>query len=342
MKLIRLFFGLILLSGLFSCENDFDITADFQNIPVVFGLIDIGQEVNYFRIERAFIDQNQSALVLAQNPDSLYYGDNVQARLTNLRSGSTAILQRVNLVDEGFTREEGPFITDPNIGYRLNVADLGLEENDEVNFQLIGPNEQIFTEATTTVVGLHEIGSQPVDPIRFIVDRNLQFTLRSTEQAAVFYDLRLIFNYDEESLDNPGQREARSVVWTIEDGLERRNSSTGGLLTQTTFELEDGILFYQFLGANIEEDDRAIRTFTGIDLQFDAGGQDLFDYISIGQANTGITSSQIIPTFTNLSNDAVGVFSSRVTTRNMDPYGINTETRDSLREGSFTRQLNFN
>ncbi len=341
----RLFIGLLLFASLFSCDNDINIAADFQNIPVVFALVDAGEDINYFRIERAFIDENTSPEILAQNPDSVFYSPEIQARVTNMRTDQTAILQRVNLEDEGIVREDGPFLTSPNIAYRLNTADLDLEVNEMLRFQLIGPNEQVLTEATTQVVGEHEIGSQPADPLRIRYGSELAFTLRSDEQAAVFYDLRLIINYTEENINNPGSIENKTLVWLVESELPRRTSSSGGgttLQTQTTFRIEDGRQFYEFLAANIDADPNISRSFLGVDLQYDAGAVDLFNFINIGQANTGITSGQIIPSFTNLSNDAVGLFSSRITTRSTESYGLNTEARDSLRDGVLTGPLNFN
>ena len=343
MTINRLFIGFLLLAGLFSCDNEINIAADFQNIPVVFALVDAGEEVNYFRIERAFIDENVSPEILAQNPDSVFYGTNIQARITNLRTDQTVILERVNLEDEGIVREDGPFLTSPNIAYKLNTADLDIQTNETLRLQLIGPNEQVLTEATTQVVGEHEIGSQPADPINIRYGSELSLILRSDEQAAVFYDLRLIFNYNEESINNPGVIENKSVAWLVEKELQRKTSSTGGgsFQTRTTFRIDDGRQFYEFLAANIEADPNITRTFLGIDLQYDAGAVDLFNFINIGQANTGITSGQIIPSFTNLSNEAVGVFSSRITTRSIESYGLRTEARDSLRDGVLTGPLNF-
>ena len=344
MNINRLFIGFLLLISLFACDNDINIAADFQNIPVVFALVDAGEEVNYFRIERAFIDEDISPEILAQNPDSVFYGTNIQARVTNLRTDQTVILQRVNLEDEGIEREEGPFLTSPNIAYRLNTADLDIQTNETLRFQLIGPNEQVLTEGTTQVVGQHEIGSQPTNPLDIKYGRALSLTIRSDEQAAVFYDLRLIFNYTEESINNPGVIENKSEVWLVESELPRKTSSSTGGSTfqrQTTFNIEDGREFYEFLAANIDADPNITRTFLGVDLQYDAGAVDLFNFINIGQANTGITSGQIIPSFTNLSNDAVGLFSSRITTRNIDSYGLRTEARDSLRDGVLTGPLNF-
>lgn len=342
MSINKLFIGLLVLVGFLSCDNDINIAADFENIPVVFALIDAGEEVNYFRIERAFIDEDISPEILAQNQDSVFYGTDIQASVTNLRNNETVILQRVNLEDEGIVREDGPFITSPNIGYRLNVADLRLELNDMISFQLVGPNEQVFTEATTTVVGEHTIGNSPPEAIRFRYDREATLNLRTDDQAAVFYDLRMIINYTEENINNPGVVEERALEWLVVRELERGESSSGNPQSQTTFRVEDGEDFYQFLSDNIPEDPNIIRNFVHIDLQYDAGGQELFDFINIGLANTGITSGQIIPSFTNLSNGAVGLFSSRITTRSTIEYVLDGESRDSLRDSRLTAPLNFN
>ena len=159
----------------------------------------------------------------------------------------------------------------------MNVADLGLGINDELSFQLIGPNEQVFTEGTTVVVGDHELGSQPTEAIRLRFDRNLTLTLRSDEQAAVFYDLRMMIHYTEENINNPGVIENRVLEWLVESERPRAASSVGGFQTQTSFNIDDGRQFYEFLAANLEADPNLERNFRFIDLQYDAGGQELFD-----------------------------------------------------------------
>ena len=56
-----------------SCDNELDTIEEYKDIPVVYGFISLSDTAQYIRIERAFVDPNQSALDLAQNPDSLYY-----------------------------------------------------------------------------------------------------------------------------------------------------------------------------------------------------------------------------------------------------------------------------
>jgi hypothetical protein len=338
--------SVIALFALLSCDNELNVTADFRTIPVIYALIDGNVETNYIRVEKGFIDPTIGGLDIAQRPDSLYFGSEVLVRITNMRTNKAVILDRVNLEDEGFTREDGIFATQPNIAYKLNIEDLELQQNEMLKFELIDASDNVMTSAESMVIGEFTLSNtQPVDPIRFIEDSDANFGIRSDEQAAAIFDLRLYITYLEEDLQT-GTSEEKVLEWVIETGLPRTRTSAGGnFRSQVVFSF-DGIEFYQFLGGAITDapadENRFIRTFVGIDLRYDAGGQDLADYINIGNANTGITSNQIIPTFTNFSNDAVGVFSSRTTIRNVLPYGINTATLDSLRDGRFTEQLNFN
>jgi hypothetical protein len=104
-----------------------------------------------------------------------------------------------------------------------------------------------------------------------------------------------------------------------------------------------GINFYQFLGSAIPANDPTkpvTRRFDNITLKIVSGGQPIKDYISIGQINLGITSSGEIPVYSNLSNGARGLFSSRATFQR-DGMAITKNTMDSLKFGIYTRQLNF-
>ena len=74
-------FCLILITGfvfLSSCSNEIDINADFREIPIVHGLLNVEDSVHYLRIQRAFIDENTSALTLAQDANQIYYGDQLE------------------------------------------------------------------------------------------------------------------------------------------------------------------------------------------------------------------------------------------------------------------------
>ena len=68
-KFIALFITITFLTG---CSNDFDLTENWQDITVAYGLLDQSQPVQYIRVEKAFLDPSTSALTIAQISDSLY------------------------------------------------------------------------------------------------------------------------------------------------------------------------------------------------------------------------------------------------------------------------------
>ena len=61
---------------LLSCDNELDIIEPSGELPVVYGLLDPSDTIQLIRVERAFIDPVTSALVLAKDPEVLFYDDN--------------------------------------------------------------------------------------------------------------------------------------------------------------------------------------------------------------------------------------------------------------------------
>jgi len=73
--MLRYVIGLVALLTIFSsCETDFDLTGDYQERALIYGLIDPLDNGNghLFRIQKAFLGQ-ESAFVMALNADSSYF-----------------------------------------------------------------------------------------------------------------------------------------------------------------------------------------------------------------------------------------------------------------------------
>lgn len=335
MKYFILFFSLIILSN---CSNDFVLIDQWKNIPIVYGVLSSSEATNYIRVEKAFIDQSQDAFTLAQRPDSLYY-DNITVKLQNEDTGREINLERINVEDIGVEREEGIFATTPNILYRFNNSDFPLQEDQIIKLSIIdGSTEEVLTEATTAIVGQYEISeSTPTNPLQFKYDTDFSISWRSDEKQAAVYDVFMKINYEEQNPDNTSEWFEKELLWVLDQNIEREVSGTV-LVPRTTFSVS-GRKFYEFLAQNIDESVQTIRVLNDIDVIIDAGGQELFNYIDVGSANTGITSNQIINTYTNLSN-GLGVFSSKTRVQRFS-YNLHAITRDSLREGIITSSLNF-
>jgi len=127
--LLRLLPLVLICSSLqWSCSNEIDVIGEWKEIPVVYGIFTTAPQgvINYFRIEKAFLDPNTDAFEIAQRPDSLYYGENEIEVLLYERVNASGYpdefividtLERVDAATLGFQREEGIFSGSPNYIY---------------------------------------------------------------------------------------------------------------------------------------------------------------------------------------------------------------------------------
>ncbi len=324
---------LVLLVLVSSCDNDVDLTADFRDIPIVYGMLNKEDSINYIRIQKAFLPEDgESALDVALNPDSLYYA-NLDVRLERVDNGDSYTLERVDGEDEGIVKGEGVFANQPNYLYKL-VLPAGEELVEDRQYELKlnrGDNLPVVT-ALTTIVGDPSFAFPSQVGQLNIRYRDLGITWRKAP-AAVFYDLKMQIYYLEEDASNPGSFNEKSIIWNIADNIVSNSGSNS-----VNYDVP-GEGFYQFIGASLDDNEGFDRIFLSFDFILDAGGEEIFEYINIGEANTGITSSQVIPTYTNLS-EGFGVFSSRARTL-YEGFTLQSEARDSLANGVYTKDLGF-
>lgn len=332
---ISLFAGIALL-GITACSNDLDLTTDWEDIPVVYGLLSRQDTAHYIKIQKAFLDPERSALDIAMIPDSLYY-ENLQVEVEHLKSGKIYTLTRVDGNLEGFEKEGGIFSDAPNYLYKFK-----LDNNEKLvggdTYRLTinrGDNKPEVTAEDVIVSDLNIISPFEGSNLR-IINRDFTIQWRSEDDARLF-DLKMRFNYQENSLhpDSLNIFTDKTLVWTIAKNIAR----PGGNSLQTKFDFP-GQGLYSFLDAELQAHPLLRRFFTSIEFEVIAGGKEIFEYINIGQANTGITSSQVIPTYTNLS-EGFGVFSSINNVVSAPFFSLHPEMRDSLEFGVQTADLNF-
>ena len=336
MKFFKLLFsvcGLIILIN--SCDNEFSLPADHKDIPIIYGILQVGEPNHYIRIERAFIDPNLSPLETAQNPDSLYY-ENAVVRLTNLSTNRTFELQRVNAEDEGFTREEGVFVTSPNYIYKLESSKLGLQGGEEVELSLVRSENAEEITARTVILPPMTI-TKPIAPRiqKWTEFQKTAFAWKPESQDAAIFDLELVFKFQEKLNNEP--TELRKVTWRPVRNRTRSDQEVNSIQLE---EKISGDAFFQFIGESIDEKIPARRIPIGIDLFVYGGGEEVKDFFNISLANAGITGSQDPPVFSNISGEGRGIFSSKSVAILRD-IALQTEARDSLLFGRFTRDLRF-
>ena len=72
-----LLIGIFLGTLFYNCKPDFPLNADYKDIPVVYGILNYQDSIHYLKIYKGFQPKNGSVYIDAQNPDSIYYYDDV-------------------------------------------------------------------------------------------------------------------------------------------------------------------------------------------------------------------------------------------------------------------------
>lgn len=321
------FFAIALIAITFSCSNEFELTEGNVDIPIVYGMISVGDSATYVRVERAFVDENTSAYVLSKNPANLYYED-ITVQIRHVKTGKEYTLIRVDGNLEGFKRDTGAFAEAPNYLYKIKKGTLNFIAKDQYKLSIKKVDGTILTEATTTALSpyANEDVTNPGPTSLLSFSNNLDYKIRwYGDEAAVIHDIRFIFYVKEEK---GGIITDKYVSWPVAKNLEK---------TEYTFK---GRAFYEFMQGAFEKNPSVKRYFQNSTLEITSGAKEIKDYISIGQANLGITSSGEIPSYSNLSNSARGIFSSKTKFTRTD-IGLANITLDSLRNGVITKSLNF-
>jgi len=312
------------------CNNDLDLTAPAKDIPIVYGVFSKVNSDHYVRIEKAFIDEQIPAADLAMDSDNFIY-DDLTVQL--IRDGVATDLQRIDGNVEGFPRETGFFDNDPNVLYKLENASLAGGQEMTLTIDR-GPGFDLVTATAMVVNNVELTLPNPVTgdklDIRANPDRPTSLVFKPGTNAKIF-DIFITFHYKE--INSAGLLTEKEIVWDFV-----RNQDLDDSQTLQNAEAP-GLDFQNLLLAKIPVEPGTVRRFSKFSMDIVGGGQAIRDYVALTQANRGITSSQEIPNFSNLS-EGLGIFSSKFT-YHLDSLDISQVGRSELEVGELLRDLNF-
>lgn len=345
--MLRTFFFLAAVGFLFgSCSNEIDLVDTKKEIPVVYGFLSRQDTAHYIRIERAFGDDKISPETLAKNIDSLYYRD-ILVQLVRKKDNSVYNLTRVDGNKEGYKRNSGIFLNDPNYLYKINANKIILAPNETYTLLVKKSDGSILTTAETVIVPdmmLIDGRTLPGLPPRLNVHAGIKIFWNTNGRAreilnAKLYDVKMLI----EVIEKTGAEEKKvNLVWNMANNYVPNPKSNQQIEPDNNtiiYQEKDGQAFYRFLAQNLDPNIKPIRVMNSIKFRIDAGGQEIFNYVDIGNINLGITGTEIQPVYTNIKN-GYGVFSSRnyfVTNKVI----LSGNSLDSLKNGRFTKNLGF-
>ncbi|MDC0249726.1 hypothetical protein OAK24_02500 [Flavobacteriales bacterium] len=286
-----------------SCETDVDVNAEWEETMVIFGLLDISQDLQFIKINKAFLGE-ADAYDMASVSDSFNYNpEDIIVKLHKLGSigdtittgGWPKTLKDTIIIE----KDEGLFASDNNIIYYLETpAELGTD----IIYALTVRNMKTgnFVSSNTSLIDEfsfkdeddldnYELNFYQLDQAGENVSKKAFDWNPNNTPNAVFYQFALRFNYKENT-------DTLDLLWQ-----------------QVDLDASEDLLklwgrdFFSFLENNLIKDN-SVREFIDIDIEMTLGTQDLKTYISVNEPITGIVQQR--PLFTNIHN-GIGLFSSR-------------------------------
>ncbi len=330
----QLYFILIALSFVLvlnRCTSDFRLTAPYKEVVLVYGLLSQNETVHYIRIHKAFLDENTSALVLAANPDSIYYPDILDVSITESGSNQVYQLQRVDgdTLNPPIVKDSGTFAQHPNILYRFYAS---LQDDKTYTLKIRNTVTGKEVSASTNLVQdfnilrpFHDLALNWVGPTSFQAIWNLPVNGR-------VHDLSVRLKYHIANKSAP--------LINIKDTFVDIPIFQGKNFDQSKPKVEiPGDLFYQGIRFRMAPNQQIYRYADSLEFTFTVGSMEFSNFIEFNKGQTGITANQIGGNYTNI-NGGYGIFAARYskTVRNI-PLSIQSE--DTLGCGHITGDLNF-
>ncbi len=330
-KLFSIFSIIVLLS---SCNEKVNLTGDFKETAVVYGLLDHADSLHYIKITRAFIGPG-NALEIAKIPDSSYFNQ-VEATVSEYVGGNltrTWILKDT-LIENKETNGAfyAPFqkvyyfrtlTTTPNGNVQTspNTQLSSLNPDAIYKFKaIINDGEFEVTSETPLVKGITTTSSTQNFTFKFA---NNPGEYISTGIAVSNSGNSYVLNTQLDIVFNEHRGAAiteKTFNWKIGEGDVLPNSSkTFTALGQT---------FYDLVKTNVTNDQTITkRTFNGVYITITGGAEELYNYMVVNQPSSSLAQSK--PTYTNLNvtngKRVIGIFSSRQTVKIFKPFSVSAQ-----------------
>ncbi len=328
---------LIILISFSSCKNDFDLNADYQRQPVVYGVLDPSMDNQIFIVNHTFLGDG-SAFDYAQVQDSSNY-ENVSAYIT-WNDGNNSVELMPTIIDDKDV--DGVFFAPEQLVYQAPTSDFDFDGSERVySLKAMADGDSIFSSTDVTYIKASDVltpptsiplsfvstQSQPYDPI--YRSATIQFL---TVKNALSHKVSIRLSYDEHYING----ETTPVTTEFFIKSLKAGDEDGGDQIEFNY---NGESFYQTVKNTVNEDDNVdYRSITGLDFVFYAFGTDMSNYIEIVNPTTGV--GQATPSFSNINNgEGHGIFSAR--SQYVRILEMSGKTIQELVEGDYTSALGF-
>ena len=311
-----------------ACSEKFDVAAPYKSVTVVYGLLDRNDTAHYIRIQKAFLDNNKSALAMAKEVDSNFY-KNINVRVAKIPfSGiglpsDTIHLNKVDLANEGYPKDQGTFFNSPNYAYKFT--------------QLLDPNYTYRIIVTNAATGEVDSAETPV-----IDDKtNSNFYIYYIDDTSAHIQLDFTSTSRLATVNMQGKYtppssftfKGSNTPVGIAQGFIRfhwidSNIATGAKIARScdhdfgyapinnnnfAYSVPNLELYNAISSGFGPAPDLTVRLIDRCELIFYLGTSDFYNYLTVQSLQgTGLTGNEIQPSYTNIQGaNVLGLYTAR-------------------------------
>lgn len=294
-----------------SCETDFDVTAEWKDITVVYGLISQNDTIHYIKVNKAFLGQG-NALAYAQEADSSSYLGQIDVWL--VEKSNNQELRRFKLdTTVVYNKEPGIFYAPEQVVYKTGFRVPTDYIAKKITYHL-EINNLITGKVVSSVTPLvHDFNIETPRPglqaINFTAESNQRVKWSSAVNGRR-YDVTIRFWFDE--VHAPARDTiTRYVDWDF--STVKSSSVKGGepmellYMPSGFFNMCHTLIPYK-QGSSFSEDQVLARLVNRVEFLFAVAGDEFNTYMEVNEPSGSIVQDK--PTYTNIVN-GIGLFSCR-------------------------------
>lgn len=321
MKRIPLIFlllpALILLFN--ACKTDFDVTSDYKEIAIVYGVLNQKDNVHYLRVNKAFLGQG-NAVIYSQIPDSSSYGNDIEVFINELKG--TQLIRKISFDTVTIhDKDTGFFYFPDQLMYKASAT-----LDSSMNYEMKVVNKKTGYEVssiTNLISGIRIV--KPISGSKFIDFKRSLTNTQSFEWESAkngrryqptlrFYFFEVGQNYDTTS---------RYIDWEL--SAYKTERLTGGEKMFFYYQNEE---FFRLCETKIpytdtEKENNLGRVVDHFELFLTAVGDEYSTYLDVNGPSTGLLLEK--PNYSNINN-GIGMFSCRYTWVKSYKVGENAKT----------------
>ncbi len=328
MKKILILSNLLIFSFLYSCKNELDLTDEWSENMVVYGILNSSDSVHYVKVTKAFLGDDDNN-TYAQNADSSQYHEELSVKIEEWNGTNktrTFNLDTTTIIN----KESGIFYSPKQVVYTFQAK---LKEGYIYKLEIKNNKTGKITNSSTVIIPKIVISQPfafPGNPIINLKPENSLTVSYKSDEKAFLYQTILTFYYKEKVNGIITLKKIKS--WDL--GIKSLSNAENGYITLST----KGQFFYDYIGKNLDVPSIDIKR-EGSHLQIEVLNCDenYFKYYQSCNQSSSLSQDRII--YTNI-NDGVGVFANKTSQINNYYFkfdGVNKE----LTQNPSTKDLGF-